>query len=82
MSEKYKSLDLATKELTSNKIKSSRKHNRQYGAFIIERCFRSAIRPITRYRVWYGDLSLGLFDDVYQAERYISGLFKRLLYRY
>lgn len=74
-------MSVKCKSINKN-IKRNSKHNRQYGAFIIERCFRSAIRPTTRYRIWYGDVSLGLFDDVYQAERYISGLFERLLYRY
>ncbi|CNI46671.1 hypothetical protein [Yersinia pekkanenii] len=76
MRKKYKSLDLVTRELIGNKYKGINQRDRQYGDFIIERCFRSAIRPITRYRVWYGDLSLGLFDSVYQAERYIENLYR------
>lgn len=76
MRRKYKSLPLVTKELTGNKYKGINQRDRQYGDFIIERCFRSAIRPITRYRVWYGDLSLGLFDSVHQAEWYIDNIYR------
>ena len=76
MRRKYKSLDVVTKELIDNKYKGINQRRREYGAFIIERCFRSAIRPITRYRVWYGDLSLGLFDNVYQAEWYIDNIYR------
>lgn len=51
-----------------------KKHRQLYYGFVIERCYRSAIRPMTRYRIWYRELSLGLFDNIENARHYIDNL--------